>query len=189
MQRLYPPRMSKRPLSNPRRDQAAVASAAVSPTASAYFRNVSTDEQTTLASIAKSSIPTSDTLAHASMTIPLSRMRRQAPLPSILPHSCRTPRSLPPLSQAFYARPHLKPLSRPCLEVYNRVSAGHKFFFNPSKRRVAVVRDIHLVIFISQYLRDDSTHISVVINYQYSSHKLFPVFQKIIFYSDTCTVR
>src|SRR3990172_3284577 len=75
MQRLYPPRMSKRPLSNPGRDQAAVASAAVSPTASAYFRNVSTDEQTTLASIAKSSIPTSDTLAHASMTIPLSRIR------------------------------------------------------------------------------------------------------------------
>jgi len=47
----------------------------VSPTASAYKRKVSTLAMTILASIASSSIPTRETLAQMSMTMPLSRIR------------------------------------------------------------------------------------------------------------------
>jgi hypothetical protein len=45
----------------------------VKPIASAYFRYVSTDATTTLASMVKISIPIKEILAQASMTIPLSR--------------------------------------------------------------------------------------------------------------------
>src|SRR5713101_8065852 len=48
---------------------------AVRPTASAYFRKVSTEATTTRASMARISMPTRETLAHASTTIPLSRIR------------------------------------------------------------------------------------------------------------------
>ena len=48
---------------------------AVNPMASAYFRYVSTEATTILASIASSSIPTNETLTHASTTTPLSRIR------------------------------------------------------------------------------------------------------------------
>lgn len=56
-------------------DYFAAAAVAVSPTASAYFKYVSTEATTTLASMARSSIPTRETRTHASTTTPLSRMR------------------------------------------------------------------------------------------------------------------
>jgi len=46
----------------------------VNPTASAYISHVSTEAITTLASIARSSIPTRATLTNASITIPLCRI-------------------------------------------------------------------------------------------------------------------
>src|SRR3972149_4877722 len=54
---------------------AGAAAEAVKPMASAYFRYVSTEAITTRASIESSSIPTRDTLAQASITMPLSRIR------------------------------------------------------------------------------------------------------------------
>src|SRR3970282_1751248 len=51
------------------------AALAVRPIAFAYFRYVSTDAVTTRASIDSSSIPTKETFTHASITMPLSRIR------------------------------------------------------------------------------------------------------------------
>src|SRR5512147_1209532 len=47
---------------------------AVRPIAAAYFRYVSTEAMTTRASTDRIWIPTSETVAHASITMPLSRM-------------------------------------------------------------------------------------------------------------------
>src|SRR5271166_7017322 len=55
--------------------QAGLAAVAVRPMASAYLRYVSTDAITTRASTESSSMPTKETLAHASITMPLSRIR------------------------------------------------------------------------------------------------------------------
>src|SRR3990167_449189 len=54
---------------------AGAAALAVKPIASAYLRYVSTEAITTRASTDNSSIPTRDTLAHTSITMPLSRIR------------------------------------------------------------------------------------------------------------------
>src|SRR5215213_10658656 len=64
--------------------------AGVKPTASAYFRYVSMEATTTRASIVIRSIPTSEILTHASITIPLSSTRSRTSIRLLPPGALST---------------------------------------------------------------------------------------------------